>query len=181
MRIYNLFADILDYPNPRLMDSVDQCIPLAASLNRGADELLRKFKAGCERAGGNSLEEIYTGTFDMKAGSSPYVGYHLFGDDWRRSAFLAKLQERFRAGGFSARQELPDHISVMLRFLASQDTTPETAELVDVCVVPALRKMTGSILCTANPYAPALQALLLCLDCHAVEELEPKTDADERK
>ncbi len=167
MQIYNLFAGILDYPNPRTMDYINDCILLAASLDRGAAERLERFKTGCENSGADSLEEIYTGTFDLKADSSPYVGYHLFGDDWRRSAFLAQLQEQYRASGFSAGKELPDHLSVMLRYLAVAGDTPETEDLVGTCLVPALRKMAGSIEHNANPYAYALEALLLCLDSSA--------------
>ncbi len=167
MEIYNLFAGIFDYPDPRMMGYVNACIPLAASLHSDAAVLLKSFKTGCEQAGRDAMEEIYTGTFDMKADSSPYVGYHLFGDDWRRSAFLAQLQERYHASGFSAGKELPDHLSVMLRYLTAAGDTPETEELADTCLVPALRKMAGSIDHNANPYGFALEALLLCFDARA--------------
>jgi len=171
MHALGFFADILDYPTARLNDRLRDCI-LALETGNGllpaADALppcerLRQFQNTCGRVELSRLEEIYTATFDMRADSSLYVGYQLFGDDWRRSSYLARLQQLYRAHGFSAGAELPDHMCIMLHFIAGQDSSVETQELITDCLVPALSKILDKLDRAANPYAPALEALLLCL------------------
>jgi len=39
------------------------------------------------------MEELYTRTFDLQAVCSPYVGYQLFGDSYKRGIFMARLNE----------------------------------------------------------------------------------------
>ncbi len=163
MRIYALFADLLDYPNTQLTGRVNECIAQVEPLHHDSAQLLVRFNADCERVGMSNLEELYTSTFDMSAGSSLYVGYHLFGDEWRRSALLVKLQENYRRTGFSAGKELPDHMSVMLRFLGAHGDAAEAQDLIRACIVPALTKIVANVDRDTNPYAAVLEALRMWL------------------
>ncbi|MBW4493834.1 MAG: molecular chaperone TorD family protein [Oscillatoria princeps RMCB-10] len=95
----------------------------------------------------------------------PYPGYHLFGESYKRGEFLAKLKQKYRARGFTEESsELADHLTVLLRFIASLPPEDILAqELVEDCLVPALHKMNEGFK-EGNPYAQVLEALLGVLE-----------------
>ena len=90
--------------------------------------------------------------------------------------FMARLREHYRSSGFVAGDDLPDHLCVILRFLASREHGEVERELVVDCMIPALGKMVAGFAELTNPYRDALQALLLLLGgypgdrVHASEE-----------
>ncbi len=163
MNHYALFAQILDYPNPGLAATLTEAIDQLHRVNPEAARRLGDCKAQCEHLGMVRLEELYTSTFDLRADCSLYAGYHLFGEDWRRSLFLAELKGRYQAAGFSCGDELPDHFAVLLRFLSVQTNREEESALRDDCLIPAASKVAARLDPVLNPYRAALDALLLCL------------------
>jgi nitrate reductase delta subunit len=159
-RIFHLFADILEYPTPNLLSQVKECMDLLSSVNPQTVTNLDEFNRFVEQAKPGRLDEIYTGTFDLQVVCYPYAGYHLFGESYKRGAFMVKLKERYSANGFSAGSELPDHIAVILRFLALLQDEEERRVLVGECLIPALEKMVRAFGDKANPYGEVTHALL---------------------
>ncbi len=162
-RISRLFADILVYPRPGLAETARACAALVAEGNTEAGALLGEFAAFVEATPPGRLEEIYTATFDLDATYYPYVSYHLFGESYARSAFIVGLQACYQAHGFTVENELPDHLAVLLRFLAICDDPALAAELIDDALLPALERMIGQGTEDANPYRAVLRALQLTL------------------
>jgi nitrate reductase delta subunit len=164
MRAYQLLADILEYPSPRLAAQIGECLPL---LPPAAAGLLEDFRAFVEQADGGQLEELYTSSFDLQPDCSLYVGYQVFGEDRRRGPFMARLREEYRTRGFSDGGELPDHLAVILRYLARRrpDDEPDEmiAELIAECVLPAVSKLVQTLAARQHPYAPVLQAIATLL------------------
>ena len=73
----------------------------------------------------------------------PYIGHHLLGESYRRSRFMVGLQERYREHGFEVPpEELPDHVLVVLRFLAHAPDSDLAEEIVGEALLPALARMT---------------------------------------
>lgn len=167
MPIYCLFADIFDYPTPILADRVDELLPLATATSGEAAQLLYQFRTFVDKTPPEKVEELYTGTFDLQPICSPYIGYQIFGEEYRRGMFMAHLREYYRTSGFFAGTDLPDHLCVILRFLAGREPGEVERELVTDCLVPALEKMVEGFTESTNPYRGALQALLLLLDARA--------------
>lgn len=163
MQICRLFADILDYPAPILADRVEDLLPLAVAHGEAA-QLLRQFRKFVEETTPEDLEELYAGTFDLQPLCCPYIGYQIFGEEYRRGMFMAQLREYFRSCGFTAGNDLPDHLCIILRFLASREAGEVERELVTDCLVPALEKMVSGLAESTNPYRGMLQALLLFLE-----------------
>jgi nitrate reductase delta subunit len=87
------------------------------------------------------------------------VGFHLFGEGYKRRVFLAGMNALYSSRGFPARGELPDHIAVVLRFLANSDADGQTREIVEDGLIPALSKMIGKFGDAGNPYGNVLRAL----------------------
>jgi len=111
------------------------------------------------------MQELFTTTFDMQPVCYPYIGFHLYGESYKRGAFMAQLNEAYHGIGYSAEQELPDNLSVILRFIGfdSENRYTEFSQaLLSDGVLPALEKMLkvfgeGS----ENPYFAILSALNL--------------------
>lgn len=142
-RVFSLFGDLLEYPGAGLAGSVEACEALVAAAHPEAAARLAEFRAFLAGAPRGRVEEAYTATFDLGAAIHPYVGYHLFGESYKRSLFLLGLKERFRASGFTqSGNELPDHVVVLLRFLACADPAP-ALELIGEAMLPALDRMLG--------------------------------------
>jgi nitrate reductase molybdenum cofactor assembly chaperone NarJ/NarW len=140
--LYGLFAELLEYPIGRVVEAARACQALLAVEHPEAASLVADFAAMAEAAPPGRLEEIYTGTFDLNAICYPYVGYHLFGESYKRSALLVGLKERYRAAGLDTGSELADHVAVLLRFLSVLEDAGLASELVGEALLPALDRMT---------------------------------------
>jgi nitrate reductase delta subunit len=189
--LFQHLAELLEYPQPGLVGVVRECEALISQVsslpisgknhdNRSAAVLLREFRTFVEATPLGRLEEIYSGTFDLDAACHPYVGYHLFGESYKRSVFLLELKERYRARGFDVPEnELPDHLAVLLRFLAITDDVTLAGEIIHEALLPALERMMGKAKSAGydegetpepphnrrqyNPYRGILEALELVL------------------
>ena len=179
MDLYELFAEILDYPGPRLAASTENCARRLARELPKAEELLRNFQKSHAGVSLGQLQEAYTSIFDMQPECTLNLGYQLLGDDWRRSVFLFKLKEMYQAHNFDIGCELPDHLCVLLRFLATQPEDREAA-LVDDGLVPALSRLASSVQLGETPYRWVLQALL-CWLRDSRKALEPGCGNDDRE
>lgn len=141
------FADALDYPRAPVGAAARTCERLAAGVSPEASELLCGFRSFAESRPLGELQEAYTRAFDLDTLSEleptlyPYVGHHLFDENHKRSAFLVELSARYREHGFTPEGELPDHLVVMLRFVAACDDEELVDELVEEALVPALARM----------------------------------------
>jgi nitrate reductase delta subunit len=155
--LLELFAGMLEYPQPGLAALARECERRVGAPAAGA---LREFRMFVEGTPPARLEEVYTAAFDLSAESCPYAGYHLFGEGYQRSAFLQELKARYRARGLETGSELPDHLSVLLRFAAACGEGEEREEILHEAVLPALQRMTPP----AGPgYTAVLKALAATL------------------
>ncbi len=160
-RLFGIFAPIFEYPTPDLTRQARECASiLRESLPSG---LMGSFASYSETHPLGRMQEVYTRTFDLQPSCFPYVGYQLFGESYKRGDFLARLKGRCIECGLELGTELPDHLSMVLRFLARVGDGEESRELVSLCLVPALDKMVGSLGSEKNPYLWALQALSACI------------------
>ncbi len=108
-------------------------------------------------------QELYTATFDLNPACAPEVGWHLFGENYERGAFLVKMRrqlQRFRLGEAG---ELPDHLSLALAVLGRMPAE-EAGEFATACLLPALGKMRASLAGKDNPFEAVLEAIMLLLE-----------------
>ncbi|ABE64175.1 respiratory nitrate reductase chaperone NarJ [Nitrobacter hamburgensis X14] len=141
-KVLGLFADILDYPVPGLERKADECAALVGAVQPQAAALLKSFRNFTEETSVGKLQEVYSGFFDLNSICHPYVGYQLFGENYKRSIFLVELKKSYRASGFeSDASEIPDRLSIVLRFAAQSDGE-EIDALLNKGLLPALERMT---------------------------------------
>ena len=131
----------------------------SAALSRdAATTALDRFAAALSALTPDGREELYTGTFDVTPSCVMYVSIHLFGEEnFKRGEFMAGLHARYQQAGFSTLGELPDHLSVLLRFAAQVDDA-ERRELAEFCLLGPIGKMIAA-LNEANPYRALLEAV----------------------
>ncbi len=163
------FADVLDYPGADLLERLDACIASAATESAEAAALLAGFRRFVGATDPARLEELYTAAFDMAEGSAPYLGVHLFRDDPRRGPFMARLAASYRSRGFSAGSELPDHLGVVLRYLAGNGGDEEGVDLLRLAALPAVVAVTGELERQAHPWQALFRALLVALRTRLVD------------
>ena len=171
--LFDSFAALLEYPASRIHEQIQNCLEHLQNADPEATKTLEKFADAMEQHSLQRTQELYTTTFDMQPVCYPYVGYHLFGESYKRGAFMAQLNEAYHACSYSAGQELPDHLSVILRYLGLNPNNRHGdfgQVLITDGVIPALEKMlkvfdAGS----ENPYAGLLSALHLFL-VHTLEK-----------
>ncbi len=155
------FADVLDYPGPGFCERVEAGVAGLARVDANAAELLRAFLDRVRPMRPGEVEELYTATFDFRPRCSLHAGWHLFGDDRRRSLFLVGLAERYRARGLSTGKELPDHLPLLFRFAAASDA--DTEEIVAEALVPALAAIGRELETGDHPYRHAIASALALL------------------
>lgn len=108
-----LIADLLEYPTEGLINNLK-------SMNYHGIKEIEAFIREALSRDFYELQEIYVETFDMSSRTNLYLSYHVHGDRRERGLFLANLIELYNKYGFNYyRNELPDYIPTILRFVAS--------------------------------------------------------------
>ena len=160
--VFDLFADLLSYPNPAILQKTEDCLAQLQDTHPDSAIALEKFLNGLRLLTLEKMEELYTVTFDMQPVCYPYIGYQLFGESYKRGAFMAQLNEAYHAFGYSTGQELPDHISVALSFIGLDSANRQSdfcQALLNEGVMPALAKMLQTFGAQSeNPYFGLLTA-----------------------
>lgn len=159
-RIFEAFADLLSYPSTDPAPAARRCRALLGA--RDSADHLDRFVIRAEAARPHEMEEVYSSTFDLDPACAPYVGHHLCGEGPKRGVFMAKLADVYRQDGFEGGAilgELPDHVSVVLRYLAAVPAGPLRHALLQDGLVPALDKMLEAPLDPDNVYRSVLSAL----------------------
>lgn len=165
--LFDLFAALLEYPSSTIQQQAQRAVEQLQPLHPAATEKLETFVCAIRQLSLDQIQELYTITFDMQPVCYPYVGFHLFGESYKRGAFMAQLNEAYHAFGYSAGQELPDHLAVILRFLgldAANRAGKFCQALLTSGLMPALEKMRKVFDDDSeNPYVGLLSALQLFL------------------
>ena len=119
------------------------------------------------------LQEEYVSTFDLFPLCPPYVSHHLYGESYKKGEYMVRLREIYREYGFEVpdnlKNELPDHISVIMGFLGEIGKTARQ-EFLNL-VLDGLKKMAESVKNKDTPFGVLITlAYLLCF-------LESRDDA----
>ena len=160
-KLYSLFAGLLEYPTTALCLQVEEAASILHEKYRENEMQLTIFQEYVNSYPLATVEELYTRTFDLQGLCCPYVGHHLFGESSKRSQFMARLNQEYHTRQFSAETELPDHVSVILRFLGLSTANEFSQTLACEGLIPALTRMLDDLApLTENPYRYVLQAIL---------------------
>jgi len=158
MSVHHALADLLRYPD------ADFGIRLAAAetalrAEPGLpSERLSRFADAVTGLSVTELQELFCRTFDLNPQCALEVGWQLFGEDYKRGAFLVSMRQELLDHGIAEEGELADHLLHILPLLAAQE--PErAAALASIAVLPAVAAMRKALDGKDNPYADVLAAI----------------------
>ena len=142
--------------------------PREGSLERLTNEVAMIVDKATQRAmsnfvaqiGSRSLaewEELHTATVDLSPKFVPYVGHAVWGENYRRGAFMADLARAMADAGVELHGELPDHLDPILRYIDEvPDPHPDVVEVLPVALMRMSKELRKSD--KKNPYRHVLDA-----------------------
>ncbi|GAB4387855.1 nitrate reductase molybdenum cofactor assembly chaperone [Albidovulum sp.] len=175
---------ILSYPTAELQAAMPEIGGVLAAESRLTAAARRALRPLVEALGTQdiyALQETYVALFDRSRTLSLNLFEHVHGEGRDRGGAMVSLLETYRAAGFEpVTSELPDHLPVLLEFLATQpsaearDILAGTAHILEAIAVRLTRR--------ESPYAAAFEALVqlagVKADREAVAELLDEPDSD---
>jgi nitrate reductase delta subunit len=173
---YDSLARMLDYPQG-VEGIVADCDAVRAILQANDIESpLEPFGRFLEASALARLQEEYVATFDFNPAVALYLGHHLFGDNRKKGAYLVRLKQEFGRRGFNPPgNELPDHLPLLLGFLAYLARNGEDGvrrSFVSECVLPGVERLGAAFSARRDsPWKPVVEAArLLCAADSAIHE-----------
>jgi len=161
--IYENLADLLDYPVADWQSRCDECKePLTAESESFVSQF-SLFASETERLSLSDLQELYTRTFDLSPVCALDIGYHLFGENYKRGVFLANLRETEAPFDLGQEHQLPDYLPVLLRLLTKLNDEELRSALIVDCMIPALEKMLKTLSESENPYRHLIESVRITL------------------
>lgn len=166
--VYERLATLLEYPD-------EDWATRSASARSAGDTSLGEFIAAVEPLSMSGLQELYTRTFDLNPSCALEIGYHLFGENYKRGEFLAHLRQTEAPFALGQDQQLPDYLPVLLRLLVKLEDEELRGSLIVECLIPGIEKMLASFKESDNPYRLLLAAVRSTLQTEAgLDRAEPQ-------
>lgn len=161
--IYKILSVLLEYPRKDLTDNWDELINMLAEMPELAEQDQAKLVDFISWASKLSLTEFqakYVDDFDMTAGNSLYLTYHLFDEQDRdRGPALIELSELYKSTGFEIHDgELPDYLPLILEYVSTMDDT-QSARTFLKQTTQAMDIIASNLEKNASPYAPLLRVV----------------------
>ncbi|MCC7076959.1 MAG: nitrate reductase molybdenum cofactor assembly chaperone [Acidimicrobiia bacterium] len=148
----------LDYPGEDTDGALglarDAILELPESVSR---RHLLDFVSEWEQRPASTRRRTYVETFDLRRRCSLNLTYYTHGDTRGRGAALLGLRELFHSNGLEMQgRELPDHLPLVLEFVASAPTA--VGVLVDH--LPALELLRRALHDAGSPFGAVLDAVV---------------------
>ncbi len=155
--ILNVFAELVSYPHEGVCDTADRLGGWLKQRHAAVYDAFEPFQKYIREARFAEIEECFTYSFDLNAAACLEVGWHLYGEDYRRGQFLAQMRQCLMQHHIEESQELPDHLSHCLKAAAILNEA-DTHRWVYEQLNPVIRKIRLQI-GEDNPYRALLSAL----------------------
>ena len=183
-RTLKAFSLLLSYPSFELQEAMPDIGEVIASDIRLSVTVRDAFKPLLDDLASRDiydLEEQFVMLFDRSRTLSLNLFEHVHGESRDRGSAMVDLLETYRAGGFEpATSELPDHLPVLLEFLATRPASETREILSDAAHI--LEALATRLAKRESPYGAVFRALLqlggVVADKAAVSELLEQPDID---
>jgi nitrate reductase delta subunit len=145
-------AGLLEYPNEDWFDRLGVAIQAVNGEQPEEAEQFAEFARGVAPLTIAGLQELYTQTFDLNPVCTLDVGYHVFGENYKRGELLANLRQTEAPHELGQARQLPDYLPVLLRLVTKLDDPGLRQALIAEILIPGLNKMREALAKTENPY-----------------------------
>lgn len=178
IKLFDMLACVLEYPTDDWFEQFEKCQDLVRAVDGFGSVYFSEFCLEIREFSLLELQESYTHTFDLNPVCALEVGYHLFGEDYKRGEFLARLRQTENPFQLGQEQQLPDYLPVVLRLLGQMEDAEERAAMIGYCLIPALKMMSTALEKKRNPYGNMIKFLLGTLKQIAEQSV---SDDEEKK
>ncbi|MCC7007951.1 MAG: nitrate reductase molybdenum cofactor assembly chaperone [Acidobacteria bacterium] len=161
-----LAGRLLHYPGDDYLDDVRAFAELARQLGVETMSELKAFVAALDGRSVGELQELFTQTFDLTPSCALEVGWHLFGEEYERGAFLVDMRDELRTHAIPEGTELPDHLGSLLALVIRVEPG-RAATLVSKALLPAIDKMLTGLREAGSPFVAAMDAIRQVLTAYA--------------
>jgi nitrate reductase delta subunit len=170
-------AFLFRYPDRDTPGRLEACARAAGEAVPEGARLVAEFRREVDPLSPEAQQELFTRTFDLDPSCSPELGWHLFGEQYERGLFLAKMRRLLRSLGLPESSELPDHLCHVFVALGRMEVEA-AAEFAWACVLPALGKLRAELERKDSPFAKlaelAARILEVRLSLPPLEEAPPR-------
>jgi nitrate reductase delta subunit len=143
------------YPDSESLEALDGALSEMSSST--ARREMQRFVKEVGKVDLHRWEELHTETLDLSPKFVPYVGHVVWGENYRRGAFMADLQREYALAGVDRLGELPDHIEPVLRYLDATDhPLPDLVDVLPGAVATMIKDLKKED--RKNPYLHLLGA-----------------------
>lgn len=157
MNVYILLAEAFRYPQPGLLEQLEEGLTAV-----GDGPAQAKLAVFVKKVGEMPLadwEDLCTRTLDLSPSAAPYIGFQIWGETYQRGVFMAQLNRAMAAQDIDPEGELPDHLVPVLRYLASTNQpVPDLVEHFETAVERMVSVLRGKD--KGNPYVALFEAAL---------------------
>lgn len=178
MQHFQALSALLLYPEPQLIDSLDE-IEAVLAKTPALHEPLRPLLAYLAKEDPFALQEKYVATFDRNPSHSLHLFEHIHGESRDRGQAMVDLMQEYKKHGLEmCADDLPDYVPLFLEFLSQIDEDEAKRLLSDA--VHVLAHIGRKLAANDSPYA-AVFSVIEQLSPVAAEELTepPIRDMDE--
>ena len=178
---------ILSYPSRELQQAMPEIGAVLAADTRLTAAARRALRPLVEELSGRDiydLEEQYVMLFDRSRTLSLNLFEHVHGESRDRGGAMVSLLETYRDGGFEpVTSELPDHLPVLLEFLATRPFVETEETLADAAHI--FQVLNARLDRRESPYGAVFAALLQLARATADKEIvaellkQPEVDPDD--
>lgn len=183
-RTLKSFSLILSYPTRELQHAMPEIGGVLASDTRLTAAARRALRPLVEELDGRDiydLQETYVMLFDRSRTLSLNLFEHVHGESRDRGGAMVSLVETYREGGFDpVTSELPDHLPVLLEFLATRSYAEAKETLADAAHI--FEVLNARLVRRESPYAAVFAGLMQlaggAVNTEAVAEMLAQPDDD---
>lgn len=160
MILNDKIADVFSYPGAEYKKTVAAFTQQLQSSSISSPDW-DQFQAYIAQTDLNTIEELYTATFDMNPSSCLELGWHLYGEAYQRGEFMVHMRRELVSCSIPESVELPDHLNHVLKLLGNK-VDDDTNEFVVEFIIPPIEKIYKSVK-EENPFRSALDTLISIL------------------
>ncbi|SAL44337.1 nitrate reductase subunit delta [Caballeronia udeis] len=177
--IYTLLSTLLDYPEPELIEAMNEIGRELKTLPEAGQVALQPLLALLKEHPLIELQENYVATFDRNPAHSLHLFEHVHGESRDRGQAMVDLLDEYRRLGLEmATNELPDHVPLFLEVLGNID--PAEARLLLDEAIHVLAALGDRLARDTSPYAGVFTVLRSMTDVvPQAAEVPPIRDMDE--
>ncbi|MEK8024139.1 MAG: molecular chaperone TorD family protein [Candidatus Hydrogenedentota bacterium] len=166
-------AALIGYPDARIGSVAASAWAADACPNDESRAAMMRFSSIVAVSTLSDMEELFTRTFDINPVCSFEIGWHLFGEQYERGAFMVRMRGLMRQFDIEESAELPDHLAHAL-LLIDRMPSDEAAKLARE-ILPAVVKMLDGLSdrkAEGNPYRDLMFVIMEAIRTICMKDAE---------